>query len=294
MLRDEAALAAVRAAVGELLADRDRERNVELMIRPLSGGIGNRSYLVIAAGQRWVVRLPKPASAGSTLDVVTEQRVMAQAAAAGLAPPALASDRQAGILVTRYVPEARAWTSGDARWTDNIIRLAEHLRALHALRADLPAFQAESAADRYLLRAQGAEQLAPEQHDWADELERLAREYDATWQASVLCHNDLVAANILDDGRLWLVDFEYAVSGAPVLDLAGVAGLNDFDESRKRSLVQAYFGDREPDFGPDELDRTIRLVRLLAYFWAVACRVRAADPEPFERFANHTAAVLRN
>lgn len=290
MLRDEAALSTVRAAVAELLTD----PNAELQIKPLSGGIGNRSYLVIAEGQRWVVRLPKPASAGSTLDVLAEHRVMARAAAAGLAPPALASDRRAGILITRYLPQARTWTASDARSTDNILRLARHLCALHRLRADLPAFQAESAADRYLLRARGAESLVPEQRDWADGLERLAHEYDATWQASVLCHNDLVAANILDDGRLWLIDFEYAVSGAPVLDLAGVAGLNDFDDSRKRCLVQAYFGDREPDFGPDALDGTIRLVRLLAYFWAVACRVHAADPEPFERFAHRTAAVLRN
>ncbi len=281
---------AVRSAVAELL----RDRNAELSIRPLTGGIGNRSYLVAAEGQRWVVRLPKPASAGSTLDVRTEHRVMSQAAAAGFAPPAIVSEPGTGVLVTRYVPHARAWTAGDARWTDNIVRLAKLLRGLHRLRTDLPPFDAPSAAIGYLKRAEGADQMAPEQPDWAGELERLARVYDEQQCDTVLCHNDLVAANVLDDGRLWLVDFEYAVSGSPVLDLAGVAGMNDFDDSRRHHLIEAYFAGSEPSFGPDVLERTIRMVRLLGYFWAVACVARADDPEPFELFARHTAVVLRN
>ncbi len=281
---------AIRTAVAELL----RQRDAQLSIRPLAGGIGNRSYLVAAEGQRWVVRLPKPASAGSTLDVRTEHRVMSQAAAAGFAPPAVASEPDTGVLVTRYVPHARAWTAGDARWTDNIVRLAVLLRGLHRLRTDLPPFDAPSAAISYLERAEGVDPLAPEQSDWAGELEQLARAYDGQQRDTVLCHNDLVAANVLDDGRLWLVDFEYAVSGSPVLDLAGVAGMNDYDDARRRRLIEAYFGGAEPSFGPELLERTIRMVRLLAYFWAVACRARADDPEPFELFAQHTAVVLRN
>src|SRR5581483_3768020 len=37
----------------------------------------------------------------------------------------------------------------------------------------------------------------------------------------VLCHNDLLSANLIDDGRrLWLVDWEYAGIGHPLFDLA--------------------------------------------------------------------------
>ncbi|MCE3544149.1 phosphotransferase, partial [Escherichia coli] len=50
----------------------------------------------------------------------------------------------------------------------------------------------------------------------------------------IFSHNDLLPANILDDGnRLWLIDFEYAGFSTAMFDLAGIAsnaGLSD-DES---------------------------------------------------------------
>jgi thiamine kinase-like enzyme len=37
-------------------------------------------------------------------------------------------------------------------------------------------------------------------------------------------HNDLLPANLLDDGdRLWLIDFEYAGFGTAMFDVAGTA-----------------------------------------------------------------------
>ncbi len=81
---------------------------------------------------------------------------------------------------------------------------------------------------------------------WADELLGLARHYDSAYLPSALCHNDLVAANVLDDGDLVLVDFEYAVRAAPALDLAGLAGMNDYGENECRELLAAYYAGGPP------------------------------------------------
>jgi thiamine kinase-like enzyme len=283
-------VAAVRRAVAEWLPG----EAADVEPRPLTGGIGNRSFLIQLRERRWVVRLPKPASAGSVLDVTTEHRVMAQAAAAGLAPPVVGSNAATGVLVTQYIAHAPCWSAGEARWRENIVRIAAHLKSLHRLRTDLPPFVARVAAERYLTHADGAPQLAAEQDIWAVELIEAARRYDARFEARVLCHNDLVPENVLDDGRLWLIDFEYAVRASPVLDLAGLAGMNDFDAPRRKLLIDAYFAGESPGFGLDEFDEAVHMVRLLAFFWAVACRERAEDPEPFAAFAEHMAAVLRN
>ena len=45
------------------------------------------------------------------------------------------------------------------------------------------------------------------------------------------CHNDLLAANFIDDGeRIWIVDWEYAGMGDPFFDLANFAVNNGLDE----------------------------------------------------------------
>ena len=102
---------------------------------------------------------------------------------------------------------------------------------------------------------------------------------------SVLCHNDLVAANVLDDGDLVLVDFEYAVRSAPVLDLAGLAGLNDYGERACRELLDAYHGEGPAQISLAELQEIVRMVRLVAYFWARLGELRVADSASYSELA---------
>ncbi len=273
----------------------------------LEGGVKRRSYLVSADGREWVLRLPAP-GADALLDLDTEARVMRAAAAAGLAPDVVAVDAAAGLLLTDYRRAARAWTAADARQPRNIERAAALLRELHALRVDAPAFAAERIARGYVAalerasngagNARGASgqgprpMLEPRDRRWADELLTLARQYDAAHPSAALCHNDLVAANVLDDGRLVLVDFEYAVRGAPILDLAGLAGMNDYGARERRDLLAAYGGEDRVSVAETELDKTVRLVRLMAFFWARLGERRAGESTAYRDLAADLVARL--
>ena len=58
----------------------------------------------------------------------------------------------------------------------------------------------------------------------------------------VFGHNDLLAANFIDDGeRLWLVDWEYAGFNSPLFDLGGLASNNELSEAERMWLLEAYF-----------------------------------------------------
>ena len=55
-------------------------------------------------------------------------------------------------------------------------------------------------------------------------------------------HNDLLAANFLDDGKkLWLVDWEYSGFNDPMFDLGGLASNNNFQEKDEILLLEEYF-----------------------------------------------------
>ncbi len=58
----------------------------------------------------------------------------------------------------------------------------------------------------------------------------------------VFGHNDLLAANFIDDGqRLWLIDWDYAGLNSPLFDLANLASNNRFSEAGEERLLEAYF-----------------------------------------------------
>ncbi len=262
----------------------------DLAVEPLAGGVAVRSYLVRSGAERWVVRLAPPGLEGA-LDAGEEAAVAAAAAAAGLAPAVIGYQAAEGTLVTEFRAGARHLTAADLRRPETTAALVDLLRALHRVPVRARRFEPERLAAGYVEAAGGAA-LAPAQRRLGTELERLAHDYSIRYPAIALCHNDLVAANVLEDGRLWLVDFEYAVAAAPVLDLAGVAGLNGYDEGERWRLVEAYYRGAPVPFTPAELARVVRLVRLIGYFWALAAQRRAADPAPYARFADAAAAWL--
>jgi thiamine kinase-like enzyme len=80
----------------------------------------------------------------------------------------------------------------------------------------------------------------------------------------------LVAANVLETGDLMLIDFEYAARAAPILDLASLAAMNDFTNDDQRELLRAYYASSNAPVSLPELADVVRMVRLMAFFWARA------------------------
>jgi aminoglycoside phosphotransferase (APT) family kinase protein len=54
----------------------------------------------------------------------------------------------------------------------------------------------------------------------------------------VIVHSDLHAGNIVDDGQLWLLDWEYAQVGDPLCDLAGLIAHHPPLGARREELLE--------------------------------------------------------
>ena len=265
----------------------------DLKITTLGGGLYERSYRLSSEGGDWVVRLPVGGGTSCGLEFATEQRLLEKLGAAELTPPIVPCEPSEGVLITRYLSRATSWRAVDAREPDNITRIARRLRDLHRIESDLPPYRATRVAEAYRRVAGEQQRLTHEQLDWGREFLELARAYDAESSPATLCHNDLAAANILDDGQLWFIDFEYAVCAEPILDLASLASMNDFDAAQQACLLDAYYQDAAPPFSTKKFADVIRLSRLVSYFWAIAYRRTDREAAPLDRFVENVAAMLR-
>ena len=283
--------ARVRAALRRVWPDPGTVEKVQ--IRALGGGLLARSFLAVGGGRSHVLRLPLR-SGVAALDLASEARAMRAAAAVDLAPAVIAVDFETGLLLTDYC--AMPLTAEYVRQPVLITMIARSLRVLHQVPVDLPVYSVRAFAATYLaaILASAPRELGAEEGRWADELTRLAHHFDESYAPTSFCHTDLVAANILTDGATArFIDFEYAGLGPPLLDLASLAGMNDFAGAQRQQLLDAYFG-----VGPEpptmrDLDNAIRMVRLLAYFWGRMAEQRLADADAHAELAATIGATLR-
>ena len=125
-----------------------------------------------------------------------------------------------------------------------------------------------------------------------DLLSRAARLEAAVGPIDVVFgHNDLLAANFMDDGkRLWLVDWEYAGFNSPLFDLGGLASNSELSPEQAEAALALYF-DRPVD---DELRRRAAAMTaaslLRETMWSMVSEIHSAVD--FD-YAAYTAENLR-
>jgi len=208
---------------------------------PLDGGITNRNYRLRWGGRDCVLRLPGKDTALLGIDRRAEWAATTAAAAAGVGPEPVAFEPRLGCLVTAFI-EGRPVTAEELR--GRIPELAAALRAIHA-GAPLPSvfdpFAIVEDYGRIAARRGGA--IPPAVAELAPAVREIRAALAGPEHAPVPCHNDLLTANLLDDGEhLRIVDWEYAGMGDPYFDLANLAVNNGFAEAEDRTLLASYFG----------------------------------------------------
>lgn len=210
---------------------------------PLLGGITNKNFVVRDRGRKYVVR-----TGGDILvhGVVRANELAATRAAhaAGISPAVLHAEP--GIMVIDFI-DGRTFMPDDVRNPSNFDRLVDLIRRCHRdvalhLRGPAPMFWPFHVVRDYghTLREGGSRHLSmlPDLLARAERLEAAVGPIDV-----VFGHNDLLAANILDDGkRLWLLDWEYAGFNSPLFDLGGLASNSEMPAEMAEALVSAYFG----------------------------------------------------
>ncbi len=244
----------------------DRLRKLGLVrgpfsIEPISGGLSNRNFAVRTAGQSYFARICQELP---LLGVHRRNEMVCHGAAAlrGLAPEIVHHER--GLLVTRFV-EGRTLDPITIRDPAMLPRLAALLGHLHegwdVLTGQVLYFCAFQTVRTYAQTAKELKAWLPHDIDQIlEDITALARRI-APFRP-VQCHNDMMPANVIDDGaRLWLLDWEYSGAGHPLFDLAHASTAAGMSRAEQRALVAAYPG-QLPEAGLAEFE-IFRVVALL-------------------------------
>ena len=212
-------------------------------IEPLEGGITNLNFLVSDSGSKSVVRL------GSDIPehlVYRSNEIIVSEAAyqIGVSPKLIYNEP--GVLVLEFI-ESKTLEPKTVR--ENLNKIIPIIRKIHD---EIPnklsgqpqifwVFYVIKYYSNYFLNNNSSHiSLIPSLLKKAEKLEKLSSPREI-----VFGHNDLLAANFLDDGsKIWVVDWEYGGFNDPLFDIGGLSSNNDLDENLENEVLEMYFKEK--------------------------------------------------
>lgn len=210
-------------------------------LRPLHGGITNRNFVVTVDGRDYVVRIPGERTELLGIDRANESEAAERAAQLGIGPPVLGELPTVGTLITELVDGHHLDLDAFATRIGDVVDL---VRRFHRSGAVAGAFPIHRVVEWHARDATIHGVIPPGGYD---RLHQHSRRIEAAFAASptapVPCHNDLLPANVLlaPNGRVWLIDYEYAGMNHAMFDLANLSVNCGFDDRLDSVLLHAAF-----------------------------------------------------
>jgi thiamine kinase-like enzyme len=82
--------------------------------------------------------------------------------------------------------------------------------------------------------------------DWLPTVRRIQEALAVHPLPLVPSNNDLLAKNVMDDGRIRIIDYDFSGMNDPMFDVGDLAMEGDYDPDQIRVACQAYFGGHDP------------------------------------------------
>ena len=224
----------------------------------LHGGLSNRTWLLTKDDQRAVLKIDEQAREAPLNTRAQEATIQTAAADAGLANAVLFEGD--GLFLTAYA-KGEVWSVTSFDEDRNLDLLGRALRRVHALPPAGRTFDAARAARGYASAIEVDENLVARCVEIIDSV--------GAPRELLLCHNDLVAENILATPDIRFLDWEYACDNDPLFDLATVVEHHGLDERQAMQLLDAYFdGAGEAQFAA--LRKQQQVYGALLWLWLAA------------------------
>jgi thiamine kinase-like enzyme len=227
-------------AVGGVL-DQLPELRPPRRIEALPGGLTNHNYKITTDRGRFVARFWSLETALLSIDRDAEHYNALVAAEGRVGPAVIGYLPADGALVISWL-DGRTLETPDLHDADVLSRVADACRRLHSGARFVNDFNMFAVQRQYLqvVRERGF-RLPADYLDFEPYISRIAHAFSAAPAATVPCHNDLLASNMIDDGgRIWLIDYEYSGNNDPAFELGNIWSEGDLPLEALEHLVNSY------------------------------------------------------
>ncbi len=258
------------------------------------GGLTNHTYKVVMPdGAEYVVRIP---GEGTEELIVRSDEKKSTSLACELGVDAeMLYFGDDGSKVTKYIPDAVTMSQELLHEPHHIEQVAEIFKKMHNCGVDtgvpFEVFEMAEGYEKIIL-----DKNVPMFSDYAEkkaEIMKIKNEIDNSVDIKkVPCHNDSLCENWVEgNGRMYLIDWEYAGMNDGMWDLADVSIEAVFDEECDMYLLNAYLGHE-----PSAIDKKHFLANKIYvdYLWTLWAKARVPyDGQPMEDWAQERYARLK-
>jgi len=222
--------------------------NLNVTVKPLTGGRSNEAYIATDGCKEYVVRFCHNIPVHH-VNRDFEAMVSKASANAGFSPDLVYYEMKNddGIMVFDFI---KAKTYGPQDVIENLVPLTKRLRDFHSQVAEQVSgharlFNVFHVISDYIIT------LREGNSPYIKDLEMyhaLSNKLKAVQipELIIFGHNDLVPQNIMaktdkDREKILFIDFEYAAFSTPLSDLANLASNSAFNEEQDQQLLELYF-----------------------------------------------------
>lgn len=250
------------------------------------GGLTNHTYQVILENKEaYVVRIPGEGT--EQLIVRNDEMISTKLACEVGVDAELLYFGKDGSKVTKYISNAITMSADELKKTYHIEQVAEIFKKMHTCGVDTKVpFEVFDMAKGYekVIKDKNVSMFDDYQEIKKAVME-IKKEIDGSVEITkVPCHNDPLCENWVEgDGRMYLIDWEYAGMNDGMWDLADVSIEAGFEEEQDEKLLCAYMGKT-----PETLERKHFLANKIYvdYLWTLWAKARVPyDGQPMEDWA---------
>lgn len=226
--------------INELVAELFPGEAVREVIR--QGGMTNHTYAVQLSGGCYIFRLPGLGTE-SLIDRNNEKISAELASELNIDTELNYFNAETGVKIARYIRNAVTMSPFLMRKEENMQAAADVFRCLHHCGRDtgvfFDVFQMAKGYEELIQKYKGA--FYPDYEDIRRKIIAIKDKADKDTLGKVPCHNDPLCENwIQGEGRMFLVDWEYAGMNDPMWDLADLSIEAEYSPELDEKLLKMY------------------------------------------------------